>query len=75
MSINGRAVRAVVLIVFLASHAILAKFLYAHPPVIGAETGAQLMYYGGDLIDLVVIAVFCQQWYVATAGPEPRLRV
>jgi putative membrane protein len=69
----GRLARAVVLVAFLAGHAILARYLYGHPPagvsVAGARAGAELMYYGGDLADLVLVAVFCRQWYVAT---DPR---
>lgn len=69
----GRLPRAVVLVAFLAGHAILARYLYGHPPVgVGvadARAGAELMYYGGDLVDLILIAVFCRQWYAAT---DPR---
>lgn len=67
-------VRAVVLVLALGAHAVLAKFLYAHPPsgvsIREAETGSQLMYYGGDLVDLLLIVVFCQQWFQA-ARPRP----
>jgi putative membrane protein len=63
----SHAVRAVALLAFLASHAILAKYLYAHPPVgvpvPDAENGAELMYYGGDVADLALVVVFCWQWY------------
>jgi putative membrane protein len=63
------AVRAAGLLAFLASHAILAKYLYAHPPlgVTGAEAanGAELMYYGGDVADLALVVIFCWQWYYA----------
>jgi putative membrane protein len=71
----GRWPRAVVLIGFLAAHDILAKHLYARPPMgvsaAQAHAGAELMYYGGDLIDVVLIAIFCWQWYTR---PEERLR-
>ncbi|AGL18992.1 hypothetical protein L083_5482 [Actinoplanes sp. N902-109] len=71
----GRPLRAATLVVFLAAHGILAKVLYGHPPpgvpAGPARTGAELMYYGGDLLDLVLIAVFCAQWYAAT---DPRRR-
>jgi putative membrane protein len=71
----GRWTRAIILIAFLAAHAILAKYLYAHPPAgvpVGqARSGAALLYYGGDLIDLAVIAVFCRQWYTACASGRP----
>jgi putative membrane protein len=71
----GRHLRAAVLVAFLAAHGILAKHLYAHPPAgvttLQAEAGAQLMYYGGDALDLILIAIFCRQWYLAT-DPTPR---
>ena len=70
----GRGVRAAALVAFLAAHDILAKYLYAHPPAgvaaSSAQGGAELMYYGGDLLDLLLIAVFCGQWYIAVA-PRP----
>jgi putative membrane protein len=69
----GRPIRAAVLVAFLAAHGILAKHLYAHPPPgvpqAQAQAGGQLMYYGGDALDVVLIAIFCWQWYAAT---DPR---
>jgi putative membrane protein len=66
----GRRVRTAALIAFLAAHGILAKHLYAVPPAginpADAHAGAELMYYGGDLLDIVVITVFCLQRYTAT---------
>ncbi|WP_306211687.1 cytochrome c oxidase assembly protein [Actinoplanes sp. RD1] len=56
----GRTVRAAALIGFLAAHGILAKYL-----------GSPLMYYGGDAIDLVLIVLFCREWYQA-ADPHHR---
>jgi putative membrane protein len=70
----GRGVRAAVLVAFLAAHGILAKHLYARPPAGMPGHAAQLMYYGGDLIHLVVIVVFCAQWYAAT-DPDRRTAV
>ncbi|MEW9673330.1 cytochrome c oxidase assembly protein [Ammoniphilus sp. 3BR4] len=62
--------RALVLLIALAAHGILAKFIYAHPPgnilQSQAESAAMLMYYGGDAIDLMIIFIFCLQWYKAT---------
>ncbi|MEV4511179.1 cytochrome c oxidase assembly protein [Dactylosporangium sp. NPDC049525] len=53
--------RAVVLVAFLAAHGVLAKFLYAHPPLgvpVGeARSGAQLMYYAGDAVDIVLLVM------------------
>lgn len=63
--------RAVVLILALAGHKILSKYIYANPPN-GvprgeAEAGSMWMYYGGDIIDLALIILLCYQWYKATA--------
>ncbi|WP_240189766.1 cytochrome c oxidase assembly protein [Bacillus sp. P14.5] len=59
--------RSVVLVLALASHGILAKFLYGNPPpgitAGDSETGALLMYYGGDAIDMVIIFLLCLEWY------------
>lgn len=59
--------RAVVLILALASHGILSKYIYANPPIgvtrLQGEMGGMLMYYGGDAIDMVLIFLFCRQWY------------
>lgn len=66
--------RAIVLIVAIASHGILSKYIYAHPPnsvsVEQAEVGSVIMYYGGDGIDAIIIFVLCLQWFRAT---RPRM--
>ncbi|GAA2942509.1 cytochrome c oxidase assembly protein [Streptomyces enissocaesilis] len=55
-----------------AAHAVLAKTLYVTPPpgtaFTGADlrTGAQLMYYGGDLAEAALGAALATQWYAAT---------
>ena len=72
--------RAIVLVLALGFHKVLSKLIYAAPPdgiSKGAgESGALLMYYGGDIIDLGLIVILCWQWYQAhapktqkTAGP------
>jgi putative membrane protein len=34
-----------------------------------------LMYYGGDLIDVVLVVMLCREWYAATRpGPVARPR-
>lgn len=62
--------RAAVLIIALASHGILSKYIYAHPPAgvsaAQAKTGGMLMYYGGDAIDLLLIFILCLHWYKST---------
>ncbi|NKX53158.1 cytochrome c oxidase assembly protein [Arthrobacter mobilis] len=63
----GFATRTAVLLLAAAGHASLSKYIYAHPPMgvpsAQAEAGGVLMYYGGDLIDLALVTVFCAQWY------------
>lgn len=62
------------LVAFVAAHSILAKWLYAHPPPgvepRDAEVGAQLMYYGGDVVDVTLILLLCLGWYRATRPRE-----
>ncbi|MFP7300494.1 cytochrome c oxidase assembly protein [Neobacillus niacini] len=70
--------RAVVLILSLAAHGIISKYIYAHPPVgvprEQAEMGGMVMYYGGDMVELVLIFLFCRQWYKA-ARPRTVLSI
>lgn len=67
--------RAVVLVLAMGVHSTLAKSLYASPPpgvpTDQAQAGSMLMYYGGDAVDLVLIVIFCAQWFRATR-PRPR---
>ena len=62
--------RSRVLLIALACHGILSKYIYAHPPMgvpsVQAKTGGLLMYYGGDAIDLILITLLCYQWYKCT---------
>ena len=71
------AVRAVVLLAAIAGHSVLAKYLYAHPPggvsAADATTGSQLMYYGGDAIELCLIVALGAAWYRSTR-PRPQRR-
>lgn len=65
---SSYATRTLVLVVFMAAHAILAKQLYGHPlPVAHAQAGAKLMYYGGDAIHVVVLVLFCRRWFSDSA--------
>ncbi len=68
--------RAIVLVVALAGHGILSKYIYVEPPpgvpAAQAEIGAMLMYYGGDIIDIVIIFILCLQWFRAT---RPRIEI
>jgi putative membrane protein len=59
--------RSTVLVLALAAHDVLAKSLYAHPPAgvptASAETGAMIMYYGGDAVDVALMMILCAGWY------------
>lgn len=61
--------RAAVLVAALGFHKILSKLIYASPPEGIArpdgETGAMLMYYGGDIVDIALIIILCLEWYKA----------
>ena len=63
--------RTLVFIFALAAHGILSKFIYAEPlpgfPPDEVREGAMLMYYGGDLVDLVIIILLFRSWYRSTA--------
>jgi putative membrane protein len=62
-----RGVRTAALLGFLAAHGILAKYLYAHPPTgvpaAQGHAGAELMYYGGDVIEVLLAAALLAGWY------------
>ncbi len=58
-------VRLTALILAIASHTVLAKHIFAHPPSgvspAQAEAAGLLMYYGGDVLELIlVITLFTQ---------------
>jgi cytochrome c oxidase assembly factor CtaG len=62
----GVATRAAVLVGAGAAHAFLAKYLYAQAMASGTEAtmdAAQLMYYGGDLAELLLAAAMFAGWY------------
>ena len=67
--------RSAVLLVALAAHGILSKYLYVRPPegvpLNQAEQGSMLMYYGGDVIDALIICLLCLKWYRSS---KPRLK-
>nr|WP_255672711.1 cytochrome c oxidase assembly protein [Glycomyces amatae] len=74
----GPVWRGATLLAAGAAHAVLAKSLYTAPPPGAAvtaadlQTGAQLMYYGGDLVELALAAVIALQWYAATGRDRAR---
>ena len=68
--------RAAVLIIAIAGHDILSKYMYANPPAgvsqQEAEMGSMVMYYAGDWIEVALIIIFCWQWYKSV---KPRRNV
>ncbi|WP_073759184.1 cytochrome c oxidase assembly protein [Streptomyces sp. CB03234] len=77
----GPALRGVTLLAAGAGHAVLAKTLYAAPPpgtsydASDLHTGAQLMYYGGDLVELALAVTLAIQWYARTGRAHARRAV
>lgn len=69
--------RLAVLVLAIAAHSILAKHIAGHPPArmpaAAAEQGAMLMYYGGDLLEIILVALFCAQWYRASRPAAAQL--
>jgi putative membrane protein len=72
--------RAAALIATAAAHAVLAKTLYVTaPPGLALATadlhgGAELMYYGGDVVELGLALVVAFQWYAAHGRAEAHAR-
>ncbi len=70
--------RAAVLAASLAAHTVLAQRLRTDPPAgVGpadAEAGALLMLYGGEVVDVVLVALVAAGWYRATAPPGVPVR-
>jgi len=65
----GTRTALVVLLIAAAGHDILAKLLYAHQlPAAGGtleqiQLGAQIMYYGGNIVELLLAAILMATWY------------
>jgi putative membrane protein len=70
-----RSTRSALVVLFIAagSHDVLAKLMYAHLLPHGEATatqlqdGAQIMYYGGDVVELLLATCLLASWY-ARAG-------
>ncbi|WP_432519405.1 cytochrome c oxidase assembly protein [Kineococcus sp. SYSU DK006] len=62
----GTLGRAVLLLVAAAAHHVVAKLLYAR----GGGSGAELLFYGGDAVEVATALVLCAQWYERTR-PRP----
>ncbi|MFD3687371.1 cytochrome c oxidase assembly protein [Nocardiopsis sp. NPDC058631] len=66
--------RAAALVLAIAAHNILAKTLYAAPPegvpAEQARAGAELMYYAGAPVEIVLIFLVCRTW-ILPRGKAP----
>jgi len=67
-----------VLIIATAGHDTLAKLIYAWNLPAGSiasrHTGAELMYYGGTVIEVALAAFVMAQWYLASGRALARTR-
>lgn len=74
----GFLYRAGVFVPTFAAHAILAKYIYAHPPAgvpyKQAEMGGMIMYYGGDIIEIALVCIFWHQWSRRLKPSENRMQ-
>lgn len=71
--------RAATLVGVGAAHAVLAKTLYAAPPpgtgfaLVDVRTGAETMYYAGDVIEVSLALILALQWYAARGRRTQRV--
>lgn len=76
----GTWVRLTALIIVAAGHDTLAKLIYAWNlpvgggPIASRHTGAELMYYGGSVIEVALAAVVTAQWYLVSGRALARAR-
>jgi putative membrane protein len=71
---------ALIVLLAAAAHDILAKLLYAHelPDTAGAvdqlQLGAQIMFYGGTIIETLLATVLMRAWYIRGGRALRRLQ-
>jgi putative membrane protein len=76
----GTWVKLTALIVAAAGHDTLAKLIYAWNlpvgggPTASRQTGAELMYYGGTVIEVALAAIVMAQWYLTSGRVLARTR-
>jgi putative membrane protein len=74
------AMRVATLVVAAAAHDTISKLLYAcglpagAGPLLDRRVGAELMYYGGTLIDVALTVALMAQWYRATGREYRRVQ-
>ncbi|MDT7804871.1 MAG: putative rane protein [Actinomycetota bacterium] len=76
----GFGVRVAALVGAAAAHAVLAKSLYLTAPpgtafdIADRQAGAELMYYGGDAVELALALIVALGWYAARGRAEAHAR-
>ena len=76
----GTWMRLTALIIVAAGHSTLAKLIYAWNlpvgggPIASRHIGAELMYYGGTVIEVALAAVVMTQWYLVSGRALARTR-
>ncbi|MFF9458465.1 cytochrome c oxidase assembly protein [Streptomyces flaveolus] len=76
----GVPARLVYLGVAIAAHALIAQAMYGgffvgvHAPVDELRQGAEIMYYGGDIAELLLAAALVSTWRPERRGARPRAR-
>ncbi len=77
----GAGMRLAVLVIAAAGHDVLAKLMYAWndpsgagPTIAARHLGAELMYYGGTVIDVALAVILMAQWYRVTGRALARAR-
>ncbi|WP_318215681.1 cytochrome c oxidase assembly protein [Streptomyces sp. SCL15-6] len=76
----GVPARLVYLGVAIAAHALIAQAMYGgffvgvHAPVDQLRQGAEIMYYGGDIAELLLAAALVSTWRPERRGARPRAR-
>ncbi|HEY0717102.1 MAG TPA: cytochrome c oxidase assembly protein [Streptosporangiaceae bacterium] len=74
----GTRARLIALVVIAAGHDTLSTYLYAHDLPAGGGSvaarhfGAQLMYYGGTVVDVALAVIIMTQWYRAAGRAQAR---
>jgi putative membrane protein len=74
----GLTLRAATLVLVGAAHGVLAKTLWvtappgARAPVADVQRGAEIMYYGGDIVAIALTAVIALRWYTAAGRIRDR---
>ncbi|MFJ8545272.1 cytochrome c oxidase assembly protein [Streptomyces sp. NPDC093586] len=74
----GVKARLVYLGIAIAAHALIAQamyggfFVHIHAPVDQVRQGAEIMYYGGDIAELLLAAALVSTWRPERRGARPR---